>query len=182
MLLKSDIKKRLAWVRKVKKHNAFNLIFWQQGISLYIDAVGFEYKSNPFNHAKSLGKKEWRTIREGLHYGCTSKGCKEGKNYVRFLVGMSYGEGVTLCVPLEGKMSGQLFSEIIANNINPVLTDSSKTSRRILQDGCPCQNSRLSHRMLDRKGIECLTERELRCSPFQPDLQILTRLKIFLTK
>ena len=154
MLLKSDLKKRLAWYHKAKRHRALELSFWQIGISMYIDAVGFEYKSNPYDHAKCLGKREWRTLREGLHYGCTAKGCKEGKKYVKVMVGMSYDKGVVMCVPLLRKMSGEYFCELIDENIIPALITSAKSSRRILQDGCPCQNSKRAYRLLDRRGIK----------------------------
>lgn len=36
-------------------------------LSMYMDRVEFEYKSNPDEHAKCVRKKEWITIWEGLH-------------------------------------------------------------------------------------------------------------------
>ena len=46
---------------------------------MYVDGVRFEYKSNPYEHAKSLGT--W-----------------EGKTNCQLMVGMTFKEGIVLCV------------------------------------------------------------------------------------
>ena len=76
MLLKKDVKAKCTWYRKAIRRNLLSHSFWHAGLSMYVDGVGFEYKSNPFEHAKCLKKKEWRTVREGLHFGCTVRGSK----------------------------------------------------------------------------------------------------------
>ena len=96
MLLKKDVKARRTWCGKVIRHNLLSHNFWHAGLSMYVDGVGFEYRSNSFEHAKSLKKKEWRTIREGLHFGCMARGNKEGKNYVKLMVDMACNRGVVM--------------------------------------------------------------------------------------
>ena len=171
VLSKKDMKLRRKWYRKSVRHNGLSKQFWQEGIAMYVDAVGFQYKRNPYDLARSLGKKEWRRVDEGLHYACTSKGCKEGKVQVRFMVGMTYNEGVTMCVPLRKKMSGAYFAEIIDKHLTKALDASCNRSRRILQDGCPCQNSRQARRRLDRRNIKLL-----KIPPRSPDLNPIENL------
>ena len=120
---------------------------------MYVDGVAFEYKSNPCEHAKCLKQKQWRTIREGLHFGCTARGNKEGKNYVQFMVGMAYNRGVVMCVPLQQKMIGEYYSQLVETEISPVLDSMDGCSRKILQDGCPCQNSRKAFGMMEQQNI-----------------------------
>ena len=57
VLTKSDMKLRRTWYRKAVKHNALSSEFWRNGISMYIDAVGFQYKTNPYDLARNLGRK-----------------------------------------------------------------------------------------------------------------------------
>lgn len=168
VLTKADMKLRRKWYHKAKRHNALSCEFWREGISMYIDAVGFQYKTNPYDLAKSLGRKEWRRVDEGLHYACTSKGCKEGAKQVRFMVGITYDEGVTMCVPLTKKMSGTYFAGIIDEHLSKALDNSEKRSRRILQDGCPCQNSQKARRHLDQRGIKLF-----KIPPRSPDLNVI---------
>ena len=170
-LTKDDMKLRRKWYRKCVKHNCLTTAFWQRDIAMYIDAVGFEYKTNPYELARNLGKKEWRRVDEGLHYACTSKGQKEGKKQVRFMVGMAYNKGVVMCVPLKKNMSGQYFSNIIEEHLAPILEETESSSRRILQDGCPCQNAKKARRKLDQKNIKLF-----KIPPRSPDLNPIENL------
>ena len=71
----------MEFCRKLNQKKLNNIEFWSRGIALYIYAVGFEYKYNPYEHAKLLASREWRMVSEGLDVNCTLKGCKEGKRY-----------------------------------------------------------------------------------------------------
>ena len=100
-----------------------------QGIAaLYIDGVGFEYKSNPYDHTKSLGSREWRMIHEGLFL----KREKRREKVVSFMVSMKYGAGVVMWVPLTRRMSGEYFEELVETEIKCALQNSGKTCNRIL--------------------------------------------------
>ena len=107
---------------------------------MYVDRVGFEHKSNTYEHAKYLKKKEWRTIWEVLLFGCPARGNIEGKNFVKFVVGMAYNKRVVMCFLLQQKMSGSYYSQLVETEISPVLDSMDGCSRNSLQDGCPCQN------------------------------------------
>ena len=86
--------------------------FWCEGIALYVDGVRFEYKSNPYEHAKSLGSRE-------------------GKINCHVMVGMTCDEGVVLCVPLSKRISGENFVQIIKKDVKDALDRSKKKSKRI---------------------------------------------------
>lgn len=169
-LLQDDLKKRLEFCRKVKRNN-LGEEFWTNGIGLYLDAVGFEYKSNPFEHAKALGSREWRMVNEGLNFNCTSKGRKEGKTVASFMVGMTYDKGVIMCVPIKGKVTGEYFAELIKTEIKEALANSAKSCKRILQDGDPSQNSKKARDELDRQNI-----RLFKIPPRSPDLNPIENL------
>ena len=87
---KGYLKKRLEFVRKIKRvYKNGSMFLWNKQISMYIDAVGYEYKSNPFEHSKTPAAREWRLKNEVLLIGCTTKGKKEGATQVKFMVGIS---------------------------------------------------------------------------------------------
>ena len=69
---------------------------WTYGISMYVHAVGYEYKTNPYEQAKTPSAREWRLRNEGSNVGCTTKGAKEGCKQVKFLVGMAQQESLSL--------------------------------------------------------------------------------------
>ena len=56
------------------------------------------------------------------------------------MVGMTYEKGVVLCVPMERRISGEYYAELIKSEFKAALNRSGKTSMRILQDGDPSQN------------------------------------------
>ena len=152
MLLRKDLRARAKWCRRVQRYQ--NL--WTDGIAMYVDAVGFEYKTNPYAHAKSLGAREWRLATEGTRFNCTSKGRKEGKKYARFLVGIALGSGVVLCEHIPRKSNGHAFAALIDQHFSAALDRTGKTCRRFLQDGCPVQNSKKALQALARNGIKRL--------------------------
>ena len=101
---------------------------------MYVDGVRFEYKSNPYEHAKSLGSPE-------------------GKANCQFMVAMTLNEGVVLCVPLSKRISGEYFAQIVKKDVKDELVRSKKKSKRILQDGDPSQNSKKAKDELFRQNI-----------------------------
>ena len=122
-------------------------------MSLYIEGKGFQYKQNPRDQARGPKAREWRTKSEGLSYGCTTKGKKEGSINSNFIVGIWFSKGVVLCEQYFGSVTGTKFADILdssfhsafENSINPVL-------KRFLMDGCPRQNSRTALRTVARVG------------------------------
>ena len=173
MLTAKDLKERAKFCRKVKRlfpeHNR-QLEYWQT-MAMYVDCVGFEYKSNPYEHAKSLGTREWRLQSEGLSFRCTSKGCKEGKNYAKFVVGISYQKGTVLCEPLTQNMNGQYFADLVTDYFPDALSRSEKPSLRVLQDGDPSQNSKKAKKALDHLDVK------IRSIPARsPELNVIENL------
>lgn len=59
---------------------------------MYIDGVGFEFKTKPLDQARAPSAREWRLKSEGLKV--TMKGKKEGSRNANFMVGISYEKGV----------------------------------------------------------------------------------------
>ena len=106
-----------------------------------------------YDHAKSVGSREWRMVNEGLNINCTSKGQKEGKTCVKFMVGMSYDKGVVMCIPLAQNMYGQYYVDLIKTHFKDALRKSGKTCNRILQDGDISQNSQCARDELNRQHI-----------------------------
>ena len=126
---------------------------------------------NNNEHAKSLGSREWRMVSEGLDVNCTSKGCKEGKTVSSFMVGMTYEKGVVLCVPLEKRITGDYFAELIRTEIKTALAASGKMAKRILQDGDPSQNSKKARDELFKQNIRLFS-----IPPRSPDLEPIENL------
>ena len=143
---KKDLKARRAFVREATR-KMWGMLYFKFLISLYIDAAGFEYRRNPHDHARTPQAREWRKPNEGLKAPCTGKGSVEGKEQVRFMVGICYERGVVLCERIVGawrgidfaKMIRKCFPKALRNSINPDL-------RRVYQDGCPVQNSKAAEK------------------------------------
>ena len=112
---------------------------------MYVDGKGFQFKTNPQDMVRAPHAREWRLRGEGLKYGCTAKGSKERTVNVNFIVGISYDSGVVLCEQYEGPITGQKFADIVTASFPAALGKSADPIvRRILQDGCPCQNSKIA--------------------------------------
>lgn len=168
LLKKQDLNKRLKFARRIKKLG-LGLDFWKKGISFYLDSVGFVYKKNPLDQARTPTAREWRLPGEGLSYGCTTKGKKEGSTQKKFLVAISYNKGVVLCEEYE-KLNGRKYSRMVKKffplafniSVNP-------KSKRLLQDGCPIQNSKRARQALDRIGahVFCIPARSPDTNPIE---------------
>ena len=69
-------------------------------------------------HAKCLKKKEWRIMWAGPHLSWMARGIKEGKNYAKFRVGVTYSRGVVMFDSLQQTMSGWGLLLVIGGNRN----------------------------------------------------------------
>lgn len=72
---------------------------WKENINFFLYGVSFAYKRNPCDQDSSPKGRIWRKPCEGLGYGCTAKGKKEGSGgkFVKLMVAISYGKGVIDC-------------------------------------------------------------------------------------
>ena len=103
--------------------------------------------------ARAPHAREWRLRGEGLRYGCTEKGSKEGAVNVNFIVGISYGSGVILCEQYEGPITTQKFADIVTASFPAALEKcANPTVRGILQDGCPRQNRKIAREAVSSIG------------------------------
>ena len=90
LLKKHDLKKRHKFAQKVAK--MLTNKFWEEVISFYIDAAGFQDKYNPRVQARSIQTMTWRLKNEGLHPDCSAKGSHMGSGgrVVIFIVAIAH--------------------------------------------------------------------------------------------
>ena len=150
LMNEKDREVRVKFCKKIKQLKCID--FWKKYISMYIDGVGFEFKTKPLDQAKAPMAREWRKKSEGLKI--TMKGKKEGSKNINFIVGISYRKGVVLCQQYEGAINGEKFTKIIKEAMPLAIQNSNAPqSKRILQDGCPRQNSKKALRAFDEIGL-----------------------------
>ena len=152
-LLKADnLKKRLEFCRKVKVRKIGQAL-WSEGVSIYLDGKGFQYKTNPLDQARAPSSREWRKKGEGLSIGCTAKGRKEGSVNCNFMVAMSYNSGVVLCEQYQGSITGDKMVQIVMNSFTDAFARSNNPRvKRILMDGCPRQNCKKALQAISKVG------------------------------
>ena len=129
--------------------------FWEEGISFYIDAAGFQHKYNLHDEGRSKRTMAWRLKNEGLHPHCTAKGFHVGSGgrVAHFIVAIAHQKGVALCEQYEGKINGDMFSDLIKTHIQENFSRRRiPKDKRFLQDGCPVQNSKKARQALDTVG------------------------------
>jgi len=87
------------YAREVKKKQPADL--WTSKIHFYLDGVSFYYKWNPAGQARAPQGRIWRAKLEGLAFGCTARGRKEGSGgkVVKLFVSISHNKGVIVCDP-----------------------------------------------------------------------------------
>ena len=144
ILTEKDQYKRLQFARKVKTNYPYSL--WTEKIAFYLDGVSFVHKYNPADQARAPKARIWRKKHEGLALGCTSKGshCGSGGRVAKFMVAISYREGVFLCEQYD-RLNGSYFKELIQRKFPNMFKKANKgTSRLWVQDGDPSQNSALA--------------------------------------
>jgi len=165
LLRPDDLKKRLKFARKVKKFLSDQ--FWEEGVSFYLDAAGFQHKYNPNDEAKSSKTMAWRKMNEGLDPYCTAKGMHVGSGgrVAHFMVAIAHKEGVVLCQQYTGKLNGQKFADFIKQHFLQTFNRcKNPTVRRFLQDGCPVQNSKKA-----RKAMYDIGAMKFSIPPRSPD-------------
>ena len=152
VLLPQDLKKRYRFARKCKR--LLQPVFWERGISIYLDGVGFEWKTNPCKSLPGTRTMGWRKTSQGLDFNQTAKGKKEGKKNAYFYVGISFNKGVVVCKAYTGRMNAEKYETAIVpaiargmeNSINPI-------ARRLLQDNCKIMNAASVVENLEEQGI-----------------------------
>ena len=156
LMTKKDLAARVTFCQKAKRHGMGD-DFWKYRIAFYLDGKGFEFKTNPMDQARAPRAREWRLRCEGLKLGCTAKGRKEGAVNANFMVGISYDKGVVLCKQYVGTITGEKVAEIVNNCFPEALAKSiDPKGKRILQDGCPRQNSKKAITAMDNVHAKIL--------------------------
>ena len=149
VLTKKDLQQRLKFAKNTAKVPAD---FWTSKICFYLDGVSFYYKRNPAGQARSPKGCIWRKANEGIQFGCTAKGRKEGTGgkTLKLFVSISYQKGVISCDPYEN-LNGQTFCKYVKDNSTQLFTKADKSPSRLwLQDGDPSQNAASVKRMLKK--------------------------------
>ena len=92
------------------------LDLWTSKGCFYLDGVSFVHKTNPLDQARG---RIYRKKSEGLDQFCTSKGSKVGSGgkVVKFIVAISYNEGVLLCKDYEHMNASFFILGILYNAI-----------------------------------------------------------------
>ena len=165
-----DLKRRVKFAKDVKK--TFPEI-WTEGISFYLDGVGFVHKTNPRDAAMSPKGMAWRAKSQGLDLGYTSKGKKEGVNgnVAKYIVCIAYSVGVIWVEKYE-KMNGQYFKQFITKTFKKILRRSNvPEAKSFLQDGDPSQNAKVCQVALEKMGII-----QFAIPPRSPDLNPIENL------
>lgn len=151
LLSKEDMKVRQKFARKVKK--ILREDFWMNGISFYLDGVGFAHKYNPKDQAGYTTAMQWRKKSEGIKL--SGKGKKEGTGgrVANFIVAISYKKGVICCEQYHGSITGESFAEFIQQNFPKLFEVSINPKGKLfLQDGDPRQNSKKAKDAMDEVG------------------------------
>ena len=107
--------------------------------------------------ARHVQQKQWRGEKrdEGLEPYCTAKGSHVGSggNVAHFMVAIAYDKGFIMCQQYKGRLSGEIFSEFIAEHFQETFALSANPKGKLfLQDGDPSQNSKLARVLLEKEG------------------------------
>jgi len=167
LLTIKDKRKRVQFCKRVKRLG-LGQEFLDRYISFYLDAIGFQFKTNPHGQARGPKAREWRLASEGLDYTC--KGSKEGTTNVNFIVVISYQTDVVLCEQFKGTITGEKMENIVRNHFSNSFKKSvSPNVKRFLQDGCPRQNSRVVMRAYAAVGAKvcCIPPRSPDLNPIE---------------
>lgn len=153
VLLPRDLVKRLAFTRKCNRNCLPS--FWKRGVSMYLDGVGFEWKTNPCASAAGNRSMGWRKPSQGLDIHQTAKGKKEGKVNAYFYVGISWNKGVVTCKAYTGRMNAEkYFAHILPSIVAGMKNSINPLGKRLLQDNCSIMNSSLVRDGLHDSGIK----------------------------
>ena len=177
LLRAADLNARLDFCKNIRKRK-LGQIFWNNHVATYLDSKGFQYKTQPLDQARAPSAREWRKRNEGLKFGCTAKGTKEGSINVNFVVGISQSKGVVLCHHYKKALTADKMVQIIETAL-PEAFDESVDSfgRRVLADGCPRQNSKEALKTLEDVGalVFKITPRSPDLNPIENFFTLVTR-------
>ena len=141
-------------------------VFWGRGISFYLDGKGFEFKTNPFDQARTPKRREWRKRTEGLDISCVVKGKKEGCRNANFMVVTAHRRGVVMCRQYESPITGAKFADIVREEFRRKFPASHNSKNKLfLMDGCPIQNAAAARREWEKMGATLF-----KISPRSPEL------------
>ena len=133
LLSLADHKARVNFCNKIRRMK-LDQQFWNEHISFYMDAKGFQFKTNPLDQARAPSAREWRKKGEGLHI--TAKGKKEGAVNANFMVGITYGKGVILCEQFKGAINGDRMVKVVEPSFENAFEKSiAPRDKRFLMDG-----------------------------------------------
>ena len=167
LLSAKDRTARVRFARKMLKRDDIGT-YWISGISFYLDAVSFIYKSNPREYAAAPTGQCWRKPEEGLQHTGKGSACGTGGKYVRVIACISHGKGVVWASTYE-KMCGATFASFVRCHFNKIFKKCGKKSRNVhiwLQDGDRSQNSAAARNAMD----EVMANRIQKIPPRSPDL------------
>ena len=153
LLKPKDLNKRLKFSRNIK--GIFKKNIWTEGISLYLDEVGYQHKYDPFDEAKSFKSMTWWQQSKGLDPLCTAKGSYTGSGgrIAHFIVAISFNKGVIVCERYFWKIIGEMFADFIHKHFKEALEKSNNPKNKLfLQDGNPSQNSRKANNAMYKMG------------------------------
>lgn len=142
ILSAKDAQTRLKFAKNAKRK--FERDIWINDICFYLDGTGFVHKTNPRNNALGNAARTWRRKGERLNLNCTASGRHEGVGgkVAKFMVAITYGQGVTMCEEYEERLTGEFFGKFVRKHFPQCFAKSGKqNSRLFLQDGDPSQNS-----------------------------------------
>lgn len=158
VLSRRDLSIRFKFAKQVRKR--LNPSVWTNGMSFYLDGVGFTHKYNPHDQSLAPRTMAWRKPSDGLSYNQTSKGSHEGSGgrTAHFIVAIAYNKGVILAEQYEGHLNGQKFADFVREQF-PILFENSsnKKGKLFLQDGDPSQNSRKAQEAIAAVGAKKFT-------------------------
>lgn len=107
-----------------------------------------------------------------MDVGCTAKAGKAGVTNLNFFVGISYNKGVVLCERYYGTVTGEKFASVVKKHFPDALEKSiNPKGKRIIQDNCPRQNSKLATAAMWKIGAK-LTK----IPPRSPDINCIENL------
>ena len=167
ILSAKDKKLRLRFARSMLRRPDSST-YWINGISFYLDAVSFVYKSNPRANAAAPSGRCFRRQSEGLTATAKGSVCGTGGKYVRVIACISHGGGVIWASTYD-KMTGESFAEFVSKNFNTIFERSGKKSKDVyvwLQDGDKCQNSKKAKDAMKKVHANCIQS----IPPRSPDL------------
>ena len=167
LLSAKDKRKRLSFAREMLRRGDSST-YWTEGISFYLDASSFIYKTNPREQAAAPSGRCFRKPSEGLSSTAKGSVCGTGGKYVRVITCISYNKGVVWASTYE-KMSGLTFANFVRENFNTIYERCGKSSSDVyiwLQDGDKCQNSKVARDAM--KEVHANTIQHI--PPRSPDL------------